>query len=539
MGITANPENKTKEKKDHASLKRLREMLGVLRSHDIMHGLNPQKLRRILEDMGPTYVKLGQIMSMRSDILPKAYCDELVKLRAQAKPMPFSEVRQVIEKEYGISAQNIFTSIDPAPLGSASIAQVHSAVLKNKQRVVIKVQRPGIRETMAKDITLMKKAVHLLGLVSKAADVIDFESVIDELWIAAQQEMDFILEASHNKEFARLNQDIAYVGCPKIEEKLTTPHIIVMEYIDGIQIDRLDELKKLGYDPEEIGRKLADNYCKQVLEDSFFHADPHPGNIWIREGKIIWLDLGMIGRLTNRDRELFRDALRSVSANDINELKRIVLTLGIVKGRINHSRLYTDLDDMVTKYGSLDLANMNLGIMVQELLEVASANNISMPSNLSMLARGIMTIEGVLSVCCPDTNFMQIISSHIVEKMYSDFDLKKELRHSSRALYSIFTKGLDIPSQISNVLKMTAKGQTKINLEITGSEEPLRRIDKMVNRIIICIITAALLIASSTICTTQMTPRILGIPLLGALGYFAALILGGYLLISIRKKNRP
>lgn len=537
MGKTANPENNTAGKQENSSLKRLREMLSVLRSHDIVHGLNPQKLRSILEDMGPTYVKLGQIMSMRSDILPKAYCDELVKLRAQAKPMPFSEVKQVIEKEYGAPVQSIFTSIDPTPLGSASIAQVHGAVLKNKQRVVIKVQRPGIREIMARDITLMKKAIHLLGLVGKTADAVDFESVVDEMWVVAQQEMDFILEASHNKEFAQLNKDIAYVGCPKIEENLTTPHVIVMEYIDGVQIDRLDTLREMGYDPEEIGHKLADNYCKQVLEDSFFHADPHPGNIWIREGKIIWLDLGMMGRLSNRDRELFSDALRSIATNDINELKRIVLTLGIVRGRINHSRLYTDLDDMVTKYGSLDLANMNLGAMVQELLEVASGNNIAMPSNLSMLARGIMTIEGVLSICCPNTSFMQIISSHIVRDMYNDFDIKKELRHSSQAFYAMFTKGLDIPGQVSDVLKMTAKGQTKINLELTGSEEPLRRIDKMVNRIIICIITAALLIASSTICTTQMEPRILGIPLLGALGYFAALILGGYLLFSIRKKK--
>lgn len=538
MEKTTAPKNEQSEKQEDSSLKRLREMLGVLRRHDIVHGLNPQKLRQILEDMGPTYVKLGQIMSMRSDILPKAYCDELVKLRAQAKPMPFSDVKQVIEKEYGAPAQNIFASIDPTPLGSASIAQVHAAVLKNKQKVVIKVQRPGIREVMAKDITLMKKAVHLLGLVSSAADVVDFESVIDELWVVAQQEMDFLLEANHNKEFARLNKDVAYVACPKIEEGLTTPHVIVMEHIDGIQIDRLEELRKLGYDPEEIGHKLAENYCKQVLEDSFFHADPHPGNIWIREGKIVWLDLGMMGRLSNRDRELFREALRSVATNDINELKRIVLTLGVIKGRINHSRLYTDLDDIVTKYGSLDLANMNLGVMVQELLEVASANNIAMPSNLSMLARGIMTIEGVLSVCCPDASLMQIISSHIVREMYSNFDFKKELRHSSQAIYSIFTKGLDIPTQLSDILKMTAKGQTKLNLELIGSEEPLRRIDKMVNRIIICIITAALLTASSTICTTQMEPRILGIPLLGALGYFAALILGGYLLFSIRKKKR-
>lgn len=538
MGKAEKTANKAPERKDDSSLQRMREMLHVLRSHDIVHGLDPVKLRHILEDMGPTYVKLGQIMSMRSDIFPKAYCEELIKLRAEAKPLPFSEVKQVIEQEYGVPVQALFLSIDPTPLGSASIAQVHSATLKDKKRVVVKVQRPGIRKTMARDIALMKKAIHVLNLVSKTANALDFESIIEEMWVVAQQEMDFMLESAHMREFAQRNAQVAYVACPQVEEKMTTPHVLVMEYIDGVQIDQVKQLQALGYDMQEIGRKLADNYVKQVLEDSFFHADPHPGNIWIRDGKIIWLDLGMMGRLSNRDRELFRDALRCVAANDIYELKRIVLTLGIVKGRINHSRLYTDLDDMVTKYGSLDFGSMDLGVFIQELLEVSSENNIFMPSNLSMLARGIVTIEGVLSVCSPELNLMQIISSRIVETMYEGLDLKKDLHHSFRALYAMFTKGIEIPAQVSDVLKMTAKGQTKVNLEITGSEEPLRRIDKMVNRIIICIITAALLIASSTICTTGMEPRFLGIPMLGALGYFAALVLGGCLLYSIRKKKK-
>lgn len=533
------PKSREREKKQESpSVSRLKEMLGVLRRHDIVHGVSPEKLRRILEDMGPTYVKLGQIMSMRSDILPQAYCDELVYLRAEVRPMPFSQVQQVVEQEYGASMQGVFSSVDPEPLGAASIAQVHAATLKDKRRVVIKVQRPGIRETMAQDINLMRKAVRILKAVSGAGDTLDFAAIIDEMWMVAQQEMNFLLEAEHIQEFSRLNDGVEYVSCPVVDQTLTTSRVLVMEYVDGVQIDDVEELKKRGYDIREIGTKLAENYCKQVLDDAFFHADPHPGNIWIREGKIVWLDLGMMGRLTSRDKHLFRAAIRAVVNNDVYELKNIILTLGVVKGRVNHARLYTDLDDMVLKYGDLDLGSMNLGQMVQELLELAKNNGIGMPTGVTMLGRGVMTIEGVLSACCPDVSFLKIVSAHLAGEYAGEFDLSKELRHKARAFYNLFSKGIEIPAQLSDVLKMTIKGQTKLNLELTGSEEPLGNIDRMVNKIIVCIITAALLISSSTICTTDMTPKMLGIPLLGALGYLAALVLGGWLLFSVMRRKK-
>lgn len=527
-----------KKKAESPSVSRLKEMLGVLRHHDVMHGVSPEKLRLILEDMGPTYVKLGQIMSMRSDILPQAYCDELTRLRADVKPMPFSQVQQVVEQEYGTSMQGIFSSVDPQPLGAASIAQVHAAVLKDKRRVVIKVQRPGIRETMAQDINLMRKAVRILKAVSGAGDTQDFAAIIDEMWQVAQQEMNFLLEADHIQEFSRLNENVEYVTCPQVDPSLTTSRVLVMEYVDGVQVDDVEELKKRGYDIREIGTKLAENYCKQVLDDAFFHADPHPGNIWIRDGKIVWLDLGMMGRLTSRDKHLFRAAIRAVVNNDVYELKNIVLTLGVVRGRINHSRLYTDLDDMVIKYGDLDLGRLNLGQMVQELLELANNNGIGMPTGVTMLGRGVMTIEGVLAACCPDVSFLKIVSAHLAGEAASDFDLSKELRHKARDFYNLFSKGIEIPAHLDDVLKMAIKGQTKLNLELTGSEEPLGNIDRMVNKIIVCIITAALLISSSNICTTDMSPKMLGIPILGALGYLAALILGGWLLFSVLRRKK-
>lgn len=529
----------TKKNKENPTRQRLKEMLEIMARHGVVKGLTPEKLRLILEDLGPTYVKLGQIMSMRTDILPERYCLELTKLRADVRAFPFEQVKAVIEKQYEKPVEEIFSFLDEKPLGSASIAQVHRATLLDGTDVVIKVQRPGIRETMSRDIRLMQKAVGLLHFVSgPAGDVIDLKAVLGEMWNVAQQEMDFLVEADHIREFAKCNADIAYIGWPQVVWKLTTPQLLVMEYIEGYSLDDGKALEQHGYDMEEIGIKLAQNYVKQILDDAFFHADPHPGNIRVRGGKIVWLDLGMMGRLSPRDQALFRRAVKAIVTSDVYELKTILLTLGSHNGRINHTRLYTDIDDMLTKYGSMELGSMDLGKVVTELTTLAADHNISMPAEITMLGRGVVTIEGVLSRACPQVNFIQIMANHLSGNLAEEFDLKREVRHAGRSFLATSRKSLDIPAQISDALKMAIKGQGKLNLEITGSEEPLGQLDKMVNKIVVGIITAALLIGSSLICTTQMQPQILGIPFLGILGYCASMVMLIWLFVKfIHKKH--
>lgn len=314
-------EQATKNKIESHHSGRMQEILSVLKRHNIIHGVSPEKLRSILEDLGPTYIKIGQIMSMRSDVLPQSYCDELMKLRAEVKPMSSDEVKKIIEVEFNCPIMDVFSTFDDKPLGSASIAQVHTADLKSGKKVVVKVQRAKIREIMAQDIIMMRKAVRLLNVIKVTGDVIDFNSIIDELWATSQQEMDFLQEATHLNEFADLNSEIEYVACPSVESDLMTSKVLVMEYIDGIPIDKVDKLSALGYDMNKIGINLAENYTKQILDDGFFHADPHPGNIWIRDGKIVWLDLGMVGKLSNYDREIFKDIMKAMVTHDVFELK--------------------------------------------------------------------------------------------------------------------------------------------------------------------------------------------------------------------------
>ena len=292
---------------------RLREILAVLARHGILRGLTPVKLRLIIQDLGPTFVKLGQILSMRQDMLPAEYCQELTLLRADVSPMPFGEVKEVVEAEYGVPMKSLFLSFEETPLGSASIAQVHAAVLRDGNEVAVKVQRPGVRDTMARDIVLLRRAAGILQRAGGIAGVIDFRMVLDEMWAVAQEEMDFLLEARHMDEFRDSNAGVAYVTCPRVEHRYTTSRALMMEYIDGIPIDDTDRLREEGYDLGEIGEKLAENYVRQILDEAFFHADPHPGNLRIRAGKIVFLDLGMMGRLSEKDRELLKTAVRAVA----------------------------------------------------------------------------------------------------------------------------------------------------------------------------------------------------------------------------------
>ena len=520
-------------KEDKGSAARLREMVEVLRERDIVHGITPEKLRLILEDLGPTFVKLGQIMSMRPDFLPQEYCDELMKLQTEASPLPFSVIEKVIEQEYQRRWTRIFRSIDEEALGSASIAQVHCAVLLDGEKVVIKVQRPGVHDVMGKDIVLLKRAAGILKILGPAQDVVDFSMVLDELWAIAKQEMDFVMEANHIEEFRHANQDADFVSCPKVYRHLTTQHVLVMEYVDGIQIDDVAGLKAAGIDVRRIGERLGENYVKQIVEDGYFHADPHPGNIWVRGGKIVWLDLGMMGRLSNKDRAAIRKAIFALAQHDVFEMKAAVLSLGVPQERIDHARLYQDIDALIAQYGDLDFRSLKMGILSRQIMNVLRSHHIAIAPGISMFCRGVMTIEGVMRLVCPEVSFVEILARSMELSFAKGFNWREEAGKAKREGYILLRKSLQLPEQISDILKMTLSGQTKVNLELTGADEPLARLNKMINKLIIALLSAALLLGSSTICTTQMTPKIMEIPFLGVLGYLAAIVLSARLLWSI------
>lgn len=517
---------------------RLSEILCVLKKHHITKGLTPVRLREILEDLGPTYVKLGQIMSMRSDMLPEAYCRELTRLRTEVKPLPFATVKEVIEKELGKPVEELFSEISPEPLGSASIAQVHPARLKNGQKVVLKVQRPAIKEIMANDIQLMKRAVRILKLTIGTGDLIDFKMILEELWKTSQEEMDFMREAANCDLFFENQKDIVYVTSPQVFREYTTPKLLTMNYIEGVQIDQTERLQELGYDMGEIGRKAAENYCKQILEDGFFHADPHPGNLWISGGQVAWLDLGMAGYLSEHNKLLLKRAIMAVLKNDMYELKNVLLALGEAKERVNHARLYTDIDDIVSKYMTMDFGNMKLGELIEKLLDLVKDHHIAINTDITLLGRSMITMEGTLSACAPEVNILQILSSYMSSLLLKEMDLRKEIRHKGRLLYTSLDKFMEIPAQLSDLLNITKNGQTKLNLDIVDSRQMREVFQKSVNRLILGILAAALFMGAGLFCSSHIQPEILGMPWISFLGFALSVVFMLWLFIgSLHRKK--
>ena len=508
---------------------RLREIISVIHKHQIARGVTPEKLRLILEDLGPTYIKLGQIMSMRSDIFPKKICDEFMRLRSEVTPMPFSEVKEVIEHAYGTELNEVFTEFEEEPIGSASIAQVHKAKLKTGETVVVKVQRQGIYETMSRDIAFLHRAVKLMPPINMAG-LVDMNQVLDEMWVVAQEEMNFLAEAANMEEFARLNKDVAFVTSPKLYREYTTTQVLVM-----------DKLLAAGYDLDEIGTKMADNYVKQIMEDGFFHADPHPGNMRIRDGKIVWIDMGMMGRFSQRDQALLTKVIKGVATHDVSLIVEAVLSLGDFHDKPNQKLLYSDIGDWLAKYGSANFGGLNMGTLMQDLIDIMKENRVSMPHSLTMLVRGLTTIEGVIAEIAPDINVVQVATLRMSENKFSASNLKDELYLGGKELWQALQKGIKIPSYISDLLRSYMQGQTSINLDLHATDDLTVMLNALVRRLVMGFLIMALLISSSIICTTDMKPKLLGIPALGAIGYFMAIIFTVSVFIShfrSKKKKR-
>ena len=303
---------------------------------------------------------------------------------------------------------------------------------------------------------------------------------------------------------------------------------IVMEYIDGFSIDDKENLQENGYDLNEVGSKLIDNFIKQVMVDGFFHADPHPGNLRVRDGKIVWIDMGMMGRLSEHDREEIGRAIEGIALNDIGMIQDAVLAIGEFRGKPDQSKLFEDIRNLMAKYGSEDLGNIDIAEIMQDLMEVMKENKITMPHGLTMLARGLTHIEGVLADISPEINMMEIASARVKSQMFEEMDWKKELKNSGKTLYRSLRKAIDIPTLLADILQGQMKGQTKVNLDLHAGEDVSNLLRRVTRNIVMGLWVMALLISSSIICTTDMKPKFLGIPALGAFGYFIAVIIVFY-----------
>ena len=476
---------------------RFKEIVSILKESDLVGGITPTKLCATLAKLGPTFIKIGQIMSSRYDILPREYCEELAKLRSNVEPMNFQEVNTILEEELG-DINEIFSEISKFSVGSASIAQVHRAKLVTGEDVVIKVQRRNIYETMTMDVRLLKKAIGLLHL-NLIVKVTDLNAMLDEIYNVAREEMNFELEAAHLEEFKENNIDIAYVTVPKVYKNYVTKKVLVMEYIDGISLKEKQKLIENGYDLEEIGLKLSNNYIKQALDDGFFHADPHQDNIFIRDGKIVFLDLGMMGRINARSRQKLNNAMKAIMENDIAELEHVLLDVTTTTSSIDHSKLRAEIREILEKNVSEDIQNINVIEFTNSVCNILKQNNLKLDKNITLLMRGICVIEGTLEEITPNINLSIVLSNKLRENTLNKVFSKDMIINTSRNIINGANSISELPSELLSLIKDVNRGETKFDIEMANSDKQVNKLEKMLHQLVIGFLDAALLLGASIV----------------------------------------
>ena len=535
-----------KEKKvEKASKRRTAEIMAVFARHNFYaNGLSPEELRVTLEDLGPTYVKIGQIMSSRVDLLPESYCKELEKLRQNVQELDPRLARQVIEEQTGKRIDEIYSEFRDKPLGSASVGQAHYGVLKDGRQVVTKVRRPGIADMMRQDFVLLRKLAGVFSMVSEGSDEdeeqVDLIEVIEEFEKVTEEELDFRTEAK-NTQFFKDNciEDPEKVSCPDVVEELTTECMFTMSFVDGYSISKKDHVIEEGYDVNEIGKDIVENYVHQILDVGTFHADPHQGNIMISHGKPVWIDFGMLGRLSDGDINIIQSLVLAVLESDAETLANAIMSMGASTAQTNRDRMMEDLDSFLDRYCNVGSINdLDVGALFEEITNLAAKHHVKMPGRFTMLVRSLTTIEGVIEQFCPDMQLFAVISNKLMNRAKDSFDLQQEIMTISKDALEISKKAAKIPVLASDVLKGVARGRTKVNLELTGYEELLNNSSENIKNIVLAIFSCVVFFGSCILCTADLTPKAPGgIPAVAGIGLIFSVGLAIHVFGRMTKKK--
>ena len=538
--ITKDIDEYNRRKKTRAA-----EMISIFSAHNFYaNGFTPVELRTTLEDLGPTYVKIGQIMSSRPDLLPDAYCKELEKLRSTVKPLDAEVARAVIEEETGKNIDEIYSEFRDKPLGSASIGQAHYGVLLDGTQVVTKVQRPLIADMMVQDFKLLKKLAGLVNIVTDKGNddqVIDLVSVIEELEKVSMEELDFRIEAENTKFFKEnCIEDEEQISCPTVFDELTTKRIFTMTFVDGCSVAKKDRLIEEGCDLEGIGTAIVNNYVHQILDVGTFHADPHQGNIMVSKGKPYWIDFGMVGHISDRETDQVQNIIMSIINNDTDGLVNVIMSMGASSELTDRNKLSQDVELFLTRFGTgANLADMDVSGLLNDVIDLAGKHHIKLPGTYTMLARSIIALEGVLEQLCPDINLIDILSNKLADRIKKSLDIKQTLLDAGKGLLGVGKKAIEIPGLAAEALSGLTKGRTKINMEITGFEEPLERIGKFVKNVILAIISCVMFIGGCLLSSVDIKPKTptTGLPLIAVIILVFSVALGIYSVKNMGKKE--
>jgi ubiquinone biosynthesis protein len=500
----------------------------------------PERVRMTLEELGPTFVKLGQILSTRPDLIPLAYVQELSKLQDNVPPFPYDDVRAAVKAETGKFPEEIFRSFDQAPIAAASVGQVHKAILRDTEEdVAVKVQRPNIQQTIEVDLEIMLHLAYLMERHVTEMEVLHPTKVVNEFARSMEDELDYTVEASHIEHFARQFLDDETVYVPKVYRDLSTQRMLVMEFIDGTKASDFDHLKQQGYDLKEVASRGADSILKQICFYGFYHADPHPGNIFILPNNVVcFIDFGMMGHISQQQREDFTDFVELLINKDENKIVDALLKLTNFTEDPNRSELQRDLMEFIDRYAYLPLKKLEIAKMLQSVLEILTKQGMSLKPDLYLMVKALSIAEGLGRSLDPEFEIAanaEPFFRNIKASRYTPKRIAGDLVDSGKELLRLFR---EIPGELREVLKNVRDGKLKIEIEYHELDRTLFRLDLISDRIASAIVLASLIVGSSIIILSRTPPRWHDMPVIGLAGFLIAAVMGFWLLTSILRRGR-
>jgi ubiquinone biosynthesis protein len=510
---------------------------GIFRKRAAPKATGPERLILAIEELGPTFIKFGQTLSTRSYLLPPEYAQELARLQDRVSPCSYEEIEKVICAEFGDSPAKLFAEFERIPFASASIAQVHKATLVSGERVCVKVQRPSVRQTLELDIMILEDLARLLEAYIPESRQYDPTGIVKEFERTSRREIDFTTEAANLAVFSRNFTDDPDVYIPRVFRRISTSRVLITEFIDGIKISDVEGLRQANVDIPAVARAGARAVLKQVFELGLFHADPHPGNLFVMpDGRIAPVDFGIVGRLTQRERDDLADFLIAVVKGDGEQLLEAIEKLGLLPRDVDKRSVLEDVMLFVDKYSGRNLGELNIKEIFSEFIAFMSRYRIRIRTEFMLLGKALGTYEEVGRVLDPSFNMVEEAKPFVKRLARRKHSISALLGGSGRSIGDVVTKLSSIPGDLAHVISLAREGRLKIEFEHVGLEKLTNEIERSSNRLAFSMLVAALIVASSLI-------LVLGGDVLiyrgfGVAGFAFAAVVGVWLLINIIRSGR-
>ena len=509
-----------------------------------VHGIRTlaERIRLVLEELGPTFVKLGQLASTRSDLLPENVINELVKLQDQVPPFPGEEARQIIELELGTSLDEMLESFQEQPVAAASIGQVHLGKLHTGELVAIKVQRPGVSRVVQRDLEILQDLISLAKRHLEWVAQYNVEEIIEEFSKSMREELDYNIEGRNMERIGQNFEKDRWIHIPKTYWNYTSARVLTMEFVDGIHMGRPNEIVEQGLQLPDVAQRLVDSMLQQIFIDGFFHADPHPGNLLaLRDGRIAYLDFGMMGRLSSDTKNGMAGFVIALLRKNTDSMVRAVMRLGFVPDDINMSALRNELERLREKYYDLPFSQIDLGEALNEMFAIIRQYKIDIPTDLALLGKALITLEGVIERLDPSLSILNMaepFGRRLLSERYSPSKIRQRITDGAFQAVEILT---DLPRQASELSRVIRSGKLKVEVSVPELGELLHKMDQISNRLAFSIVLLAfsiimvgLIIGSSL---RDNTPILWGLPVV-EIGFAIATLMVVWLLVVIFRSGR-